>query len=100
MRGATRAPSGEEEPGRRTRRRRAERWSVARVTVFRDGASPVVEDGVDQLRSLLDDDRTVVWVDLPRGDVDAIEAVGAALHLHPLAVEDALNGSQRTKLDE
>jgi magnesium transporter len=43
----------------------------------------------------------VTWVDVDGlGDTQIVERVGKALHLHPLALEDAINQYQRPKADE
>jgi len=44
---------------------------------------------------------TVTWIDVDRiTDLDAIESLGKAFGLHPLALEDVLNVPQRPKLEE
>ena len=40
-----------------------------------------------------------VWVDLAGPTVEQVELVGAALGLHPLVVEDVLEGNQRAKIE-
>ncbi len=40
-----------------------------------------------------------VWVDLAGPSTEQVEAVGAALGLHPLIVEDVLEGNQRAKIE-
>ncbi|MEJ7839190.1 MAG: magnesium/cobalt transporter CorA [Thermomicrobiales bacterium] len=41
----------------------------------------------------------LAWLDVARSDVTAIRALAERLHFHDLAVEDALKGGQRSKLD-
>lgn len=41
----------------------------------------------------------MAWLGLYRPDADELRAVADELHLHPLAVEDALEGGERAKLD-
>src|SRR5262249_37655397 len=40
-----------------------------------------------------------VWVDLAGATREQVEAVGSALQLHPLIVEDVLEGNQRAKIE-
>lgn len=61
--------------------------------VLRDGAA------VDRLPALLAEPGAVVWVDLDRPSPAQVEAVGAAARLHPLTVEDVLEGDQRAKIE-
>jgi magnesium transporter len=44
-------------------------------------------------------DSQLVWLDLDRGDRDGIHQLAKRFHFHELAVEDALKGGQRPKLD-
>jgi magnesium transporter len=57
------------------------------------------EAGLADLRSSLDDPKTTVWVDMTDPSPDQVQAVGAALKLHPLIVEDVLEGNQRAKIE-
>lgn len=41
----------------------------------------------------------LAWLDVARSDVDSIRTLAKRLHFHDLAVEDALKGGQRSKLD-
>ena len=47
----------------------------------------------------LADPKTTVWVDMTGPSPTQVEAVGAALKLHPLIVEDVLEGNQRAKIE-
>ena len=47
----------------------------------------------------LEDPKTTVWVDLTDPAPAQVAAVGAALKLHPLIVEDVLEGNQRAKIE-
>ena len=51
------------------------------------------------LPELLRQPGTSVWVDLTRPSAEQAKAVGAALALHPLIVEDVLEGNQRAKIE-
>jgi magnesium transporter len=57
------------------------------------------EAALTKLRAHLDDPTTTVWVDLTDPSPEQVEAVGAALKLHPLIVEDVLEGNQRAKIE-
>jgi magnesium transporter len=52
-----------------------------------------------ELPDLLDQSDTSVWVDLTSPTPDLALRVGAALELHPLIVEDILEGNQRAKIE-
>ena len=52
-----------------------------------------------RLPGLLEDPKTTVWVDMIDPSPEQMEAVGAALKLHPLIVEDVLEGNQRAKIE-
>jgi magnesium transporter len=52
-----------------------------------------------RLPALLDDPDTTVWVDLSDPSPGQVEAIGTALKLHPLIVEDVLEGNQRAKIE-
>jgi magnesium transporter len=51
------------------------------------------------LPALLDDPGTTLWVDLADPSPAQVEAVGTALRLHPLIIEDVLEGNQRAKVE-
>jgi len=61
----------------------------------------LVEEGfpVDQVSDHLDRGHTVVWLDLLRPTREDLEVLIEEFGLHPLAVEDAVNEHQRSKLD-
>ena len=45
-------------------------------------------------------DDSVTWINIEGlGNVSAVEALGKAFHLHPLALEDVVNAHQRPKLE-
>ena len=46
------------------------------------------------------DDHSVTWINIEGlGNASAVEALGKAYHLHPLALEDVVNAHQRPKLE-
>ena len=55
--------------------------------------------GLARLPDLLQRSDASVWVDLSGPSRDQVEQVGAALALHPLIVEDILEGNQRAKIE-
>ncbi len=57
------------------------------------------EAAMTRLPALLAEPDTAVWVDLSAPSAAQVEAVGAALRLHPLIVEDVLEGNQRAKIE-
>ena len=54
---------------------------------------------LDGLTGFLSRPKTTVWVDLVAPTQRQAEAVGKALGLHPLIVEDVLEGNQRAKIE-
>jgi magnesium transporter len=56
-------------------------------------------DAIAQLPALLRQPKTTVWVDLSGPSPEQVETIGAALALHPLIIEDVLEGNQRAKLE-
>jgi len=59
-----------------------------------DGAN-----AVDQLPSLIADPGALVWIDLVAPTSRQADDVGKALGLHPLIVEDVLEGNRRAKIE-
>jgi magnesium transporter len=84
-----RAPTSAGAPGR------------VRVAAMVDGALQELEgDGaVKSLAGLLGQPAASVWVDMSAPAPAQVEAVGALLGLHPLIVEDILEGNQRAKIE-
>ncbi|MEX1173503.1 MAG: CorA family divalent cation transporter, partial [Chloroflexota bacterium] len=72
-----------------------------RVAAFRpDGMIDLDGDAaLQRLPSLLTDETATVWVDLAAPSADQVQSIGATLGLHPLIVEDVLEGNQRAKLE-
>jgi magnesium transporter len=72
-----------------------------RVNAVVDGTLTALEGdaALQRLPALLAAPTTGVWVDLAEPTASQIEAVGATLSLHPLIVEDVLEGNQRAKLE-
>jgi magnesium transporter len=74
-----------------------------RIRVVAYGGGELLEceaDGVDAIRDLRTG-RGVVWVDVSGlGDVSVVQRIGEMFDLHPLALEDVLNVTQRPKVEE
>ena len=83
------APTSTGTPGRI---RVVARTPTGLVDIEGDGA-------LAQLPSLLADTDTDVWVDLASPSPAQVQAVGRAVGLHPLIVEDVLEGDQRAKIE-
>ncbi len=54
---------------------------------------------VGQLPSLLAEPGGVVWIDLLSPSARQVEAIGSSVGLHPLIVEDVIEGNQRAKIE-
>jgi magnesium transporter len=57
-------------------------------------------DDPESLRHAASDDAIHVWLDLSHPSVEEMDHLAQRLQLHPLAVEDALTGHQRPKIEE
>ncbi|HEY5024675.1 MAG TPA: magnesium transporter CorA family protein [Acidimicrobiales bacterium] len=78
---------GRPEPGTRTR-------------LYRDGSLVKENFPVDEISDHLGDDTDcVVWLDLCAPDREQLSVIGTEFGLHALAIEDALDETQRTKID-
>ncbi len=64
-----------------------------------DGSTYTEWEGVDDLATRVGRPGAVLWVDLAGPSPAQVEAVTAALHLHPLVAEDILEGNQRAKIE-
>jgi magnesium transporter len=71
----------------------------ARTRVYRDGNLVAEGFPVAKISEYLDEDGTVVWLDLHDPDHEDLAVLSEEFGLHPLAVEDAEHEAQRTKLD-
>ena len=72
-----------------------------RVTAVVDGElrEYLGDAGLSELPALLIQANTSTWVDLTSPTQDLALRVGVALRLHPLIVEDVLEGKQRAKIE-
>ena len=70
-----------------------------RTRVYRKGELEAEDFPVARVSDFLEEDDTVIWVDLCGPSIDELHELAAELGLHELAVEDALSEHQRPKLD-
>jgi magnesium transporter len=70
--------------------------------IYRDGSRHGCGDLSDELASLRErgDAGSFIWIGLKDPTDEEFALVNSELHLHPLAVEDAVNGHQRAKMEE
>jgi magnesium transporter len=85
------------------RRRPTSRGKPGRTIVVADVGGTLQESEGDQalagLPMLLAQPKACVWVDMSAPSPAQVEAVGETLGLHPLIVEDVLEGNQRAKIE-
>jgi magnesium transporter len=67
--------------------------------VYRDGHRIPCGDLSDELDALRRDEHGFIWIGLKDPTDAEFALVNQELKLHPLAVEDAIKGNQRPKLD-
>jgi magnesium transporter len=70
-----------------------------RTRVYRKGELEAEDFPMARVSDYLEEDDTVIWVDLCGPSIDELHELAAELGLHELAVEDALSEHQRPKLD-
>ena len=71
-----------------------------RTRLYRDGSLVTENFPVDEISDHLEDGSgCVVWLDLCAPDSEQLGIIGTEFGLHKLAIEDALDETQRTKLD-
>jgi len=79
-------------------------WDTRLVTViddaiYVDGRRVATPAGLEDTFEALQEHGGFAWIGLYRPDAAELGIVAEEFHLHPLAVEDALKGHQRAKLD-
>jgi magnesium transporter len=72
---------------------------VARTRLYRDGELVLEDFPVEEISEHLKDQRACVWLDYCNPTEGDLGHIAEEFHLHPLAVEDAINEHQRPKLD-
>jgi magnesium transporter len=73
-----------------------------RLNAVAEGGAVTTFEGdavLQHLAALLAEPTTAVWVDMREPSPAQVEAVGAVMRLHPLIVEDVLEGNQRAKIE-
>jgi magnesium transporter len=68
--------------------------------VFRDGKLDERDVDEERISDLLIEEGCTLWIDVKDPDQDAIEKLGKELGFHRLALEDALHGHQRPKVEQ
>jgi magnesium transporter len=76
----------------------ARKPGAIRVTACRDGKKTESTD-LDDVKRLLADPKTNLWIDLAEPDEDQVKAAAGVLGLHPLIVEDITERNQRSKVE-
>ncbi len=71
----------------------------ARTRLYRDGQLELEGFPVADISDYLPDESVTVWLDLHGPDREDLAVLSEEFGLHPLAVEDALHHSERSKLD-
>src|SRR5690348_12318388 len=79
----------------------ADRPGTIHVVVCRGADAEELEgaNAVERLPKLIADPKASVWVDLVAPTARQADDVGKALGLHPLIVEDVLEGDRRAKIE-
>ncbi len=72
---------------------------MARTRLYRDGKLALEDFPVQDISEHVKDEDACVWLDYCAPTEAELETIVEELHLHPLAVEDAVNEHQRSKLD-
>ena len=72
---------------------------MALTRVYRNGVLDRTDVPLADVSDYLEQHDTVVWIDVCDPDHHELEAVADELHLHHLAIEDALQDHERPKLD-
>ncbi|MDN5764673.1 MAG: magnesium and cobalt transport protein CorA [Humibacillus sp.] len=68
--------------------------------IYRDGHRYGCGDLSDELDALRSGAEGFIWIGLKDPTDEEFELVNSELHLHPLAVEDAVKGDQRAKIEQ
>jgi magnesium transporter len=72
---------------------------VAHTRLYRDGKLALEDFPVEDISEHIEDESACVWLDYCAPTREDLASIAEELHLHPLAVEDAVNEHQRPKLD-
>ncbi|HMC68784.1 MAG TPA: magnesium transporter CorA family protein [Mycobacteriales bacterium] len=72
---------------------------MIRTRVYRQGSCTDENFDPERISNFLDEDGTVVWMDVDKPSAKEFAIIAEEFSLNPLAVEDALQERQRPKLD-
>src|SRR3954471_10469989 len=72
---------------------------MARTRLYRNGTLESEDFPVEDISEHLKDDQAVIWLDLCRPSQEDFDAIRDEFGLHVLAVEDAMDFGQRSKID-
>jgi magnesium transporter len=72
---------------------------ATRTRLYRKGVLELEDFPVADISEHLEEDDTVVWADFCGPSKEQLDELASELHLHELAVEDALSPHQRPKVD-
>lgn len=67
--------------------------------IYVDGVRTANPDSLDETYEVLRDRRGIAWIGMYRPTPEEVHSVADEFGLHPLAVEDTLNGHQRPKIE-
>ncbi len=73
---------------------------LIRCHILRDGRSAPPPNNLADLSEVLKEDRAFVWFDVVDPDPSDLALLEEEFDLHPLAVEDAINAHQRSKIED
>jgi magnesium transporter len=73
--------------------------TVVDNAIYVSGLRTSDPSSLDQTFEEMSDRHGMAWIGLYRPDESELREIAEEFDLHPLAVEDALNGHQRPKLD-
>ncbi|HYK33534.1 MAG TPA: magnesium/cobalt transporter CorA [Streptosporangiaceae bacterium] len=71
----------------------------ARTRVYQDGKLVAEGFPVDDISDYLENESAVIWLDLLAPDRSDLAVLSEEFGLHPLAIEDAVQAHERTKID-
>ena len=100
-RGVARVPAGEPVAPKRRGATTSGGPGILTVVAVVDGQTRETtgNDALKRLPEFLRQPKASVWVDLSGPSREQVEQVGGALGLHPLVIEDVLEGNQRAKIE-
>ena len=73
---------------------------MIQVILHKGPNGPVAETRLEDLKELITQEQTTIWVDVVDPTPDEIARIGEEFGFHPLALEDVARGGQRPKVDQ